>query len=111
MPRQSGRSQPENHNQGEWPLHLLFLPHSGCWESSTNASTIFPSISDSISFISFIASTMQSIWPFLTTSPTSTYDSPPGVGDLKNVPTMGERTVKYLSSITSAVIAWALLKL
>lgn len=52
---------------------------------------------------------MQSIWPFLTISPMFTYASPPGVGDLKNVPTMGERTVKYLSSITSAVIAWALL--
>ena len=41
-------------------------PYSTCWPFSTRISTTLPSASDSISFISFIASTMQSTWPLRT---------------------------------------------
>ena len=41
---------------------------------STYALTISPSYSDVISFISFIASMMQSTWSFFTRCPTSTND-------------------------------------
>ena len=40
--------------------------------------TISPSYSLSISFISFIASMMQSTWPFLTWSPTDANGGAPG---------------------------------
>src|SRR3990172_2380010 len=48
-------------------------PYSTGWPPSTRTWTIFPAASDSISFMSFIASIMHSTCPFLTTSPTSTY--------------------------------------
>ena len=47
---------------------------------STYALTISPSYSDVISFISFIASMMQSTWSFFTRWPISTNDGAPGSG-------------------------------
>ena len=41
---------------------------------------IVPATSASISFISFIASTMQRVWPFLTFWPTSTNGGDSGDG-------------------------------
>src|SRR5439155_27130722 len=55
--------------------------------------TTSPATSDSISFISFMASTMHKTWPTSTASPGFTKGGDPGDGDSYNVPTMGERTV------------------
>src|SRR6516225_7266645 len=57
-----------------------FWPNSTGWEFSTRILTTRPWISLSISFISFIASTMQMVWPTSTTVPTSTYGSASGAG-------------------------------
>ena len=50
--------------------------------SSTHTSRITPVISASISFMIFIASMMQTVWPEVTRLPTFTYDSAPGSGAL-----------------------------
>jgi hypothetical protein len=50
------------------------------WPFSTYAFSMIPSNSLSISFISFIASMMQSTWPLRTVSPTSTNGFAPGSG-------------------------------
>src|SRR3989338_2144845 len=49
-------------------------PYSTGCPFSIRIDTTFPLNSDSISFISFIASTMHTICPFLTALPTSTND-------------------------------------
>ncbi len=56
-------------------------PYSTGWPLVTGISTTSASSSDSISFISFIASTMHSTWPCLTLSPTSTNGGASGPGD------------------------------
>ncbi len=53
-------------------------PYCTGWPFSRRRLTISPSYSESISFISFIASMMQSTWPFFTVSPTSTNAAAPG---------------------------------
>src|SRR3989442_704553 len=55
-------------------------PYSTAWPFSTKILTIRPPTFDSISFISFIASMIQRIWPSLTTVPSFTYGSALGDG-------------------------------
>src|SRR6058998_968210 len=50
-------------------------PYSTGLAFSARIFTTRPSVSDSISFISFMASTMQRTWPFFTYEPSSTYTS------------------------------------
>lgn len=57
--------------------------------SLASTSTIVPDRSDSISFINFMASTMQRTWPFWTTSPSFTKGGAPGAGQRYNVPAIG----------------------
>src|SRR5215469_12541214 len=56
-------------------------PYSIGWPFLTRHFTISPPTSASISFISFIASTMQSTWPSSTASPGLTNGGDPGEGD------------------------------
>src|SRR5262245_65361833 len=49
-----------------------FSPYSTGWPFSTNMLTISPATSDSISFMSFIASIMHTTDPFSTKSPIET---------------------------------------
>ncbi len=59
-----------------------FLPDiqsAGRWQSASSPTS--PATSDSISFISFIASTMQRIWPTSMVSPAFTNGGDPGDGD------------------------------
>jgi hypothetical protein len=58
-----------------------FSPNSTGWPFFGKTSTIVPATSASISFISFIASTIQSVAPFSTESPTDTNESASGFGD------------------------------
>src|SRR5688572_2121678 len=58
----------------------------------THTSAIVPGTSHSSSFMSFIASMMQSVSPFFTRLPTSTYEGASGAGARKKVPTMGDLT-------------------
>src|SRR5665213_1876167 len=66
--------------------YRALIANSG-WPCSTGCPlaairfTTSPATSDSISFISFIASTMQSTWPTSTWSPMFTNDGVPGEGD------------------------------
>src|SRR5262245_17914497 len=53
-------------------------PYSTGWPFSTRTFTMRPAALDSISFISFIASMMQRIWPSFTTSPSRTKGSAVG---------------------------------
>src|ERR687888_234212 len=53
-------------------------PYSTAWPFSTRIFTTRPATLASISFMSFIASMMQTIWPSLTTSPSRTYGSAVG---------------------------------
>ena len=46
----------------------------------------------SISFISFMASMMQMVWPLVTLSPSLTNGGSPGAGARYNVPAMGDAT-------------------
>ena len=48
------------------------VPYSTTWPSVTQISEMVPSSSEAISFISFIASTIQRVWPFFTLSPIET---------------------------------------
>src|SRR5438128_6158717 len=57
-----------------------FSPYSTGWPSSTRTLTTSPATSDSISFINFMASIMQTTLPLSTKSPTDTNDSEPGEG-------------------------------
>jgi hypothetical protein len=57
-----------------------FSPNSTGWPFFGKASTIVPATSASISFISFIASMMQSVAPFSTVSPIFTNGSASGFG-------------------------------
>src|SRR5438105_9353573 len=68
-------------------------PYSTGCPLVTSFLTISPATSDSISFISFMASTMQSTPPTSTLSPSLTNGGEPGEGASKNVPTMGDFTV------------------
>src|ERR1043166_6082597 len=63
--------------------------------------TTSPSYSESISFISFIASMMQSTSPFLTVDPTSTNGAAFGSADRKNVPTIGALTTASSRSFSA----------
>ena len=73
--------------------------------------TISPSYSESISFISFIASMMQSTWPFFTTDPTSTNGGAPGSGGVSKLSVDGkpvgevrvERTMPFVYSADEGV--------
>ena len=55
-------------------------PYSTGWAFSTRIDFTWPSTSALISFISFIASRMQSVCPATTMSPSSTYGAAPGSG-------------------------------
>jgi hypothetical protein len=57
-----------------------FWPNSTDFPFSTRISLTVPATSLSISFMSFIASTMHSDWPGLTTVPTSTNEGASGEG-------------------------------
>ena len=46
----------------------------------------------SISFISFMASMMQMVWPLVTLSPSFTNGGSPGAGARYSVPAMGDAT-------------------
>ena len=66
-------------------IYCLRMPNSGIPYSTglplaTNILAMVPETSASISFISFIASMMQSTWPSLTASPTLTNGGVPGEG-------------------------------
>src|SRR5262249_10220171 len=56
-------------------------PNSTGWPFSASTATTVPSTSDSISFISFIASTIQSTWPLRTWLPTSAKGAASGDGE------------------------------
>ena len=56
-------------------------PYSTGWPFSTRIAFTVPAASDSISFRSFIASMMQSVWPLVTVCPTSTKAGAPGEGE------------------------------
>src|SRR5260370_12723166 len=73
-------------------------PYSTGCPFSTKIRMTSPETSDSISFMSFIASTMQSACPVSTCAPTFTKASAPGLGDSYSVPTMGDLT-RYKSSL------------
>jgi hypothetical protein len=64
--------------------------------------TTSPSYSESISFISFIASMMQRTSPFFTVDPTSTKAGALGSEALKKVPTMGDFTIANSASSETA---------
>src|SRR5690606_22962039 len=68
-------------------------PNSTGSPFSTKISAIVPETSASISFMSFIASTMQRVCPFCTVWPTSTNGGDSGERALSNVPTKGEVTM------------------
>src|SRR5207248_10510425 len=68
-------------------------PYSTGCPLVTSFFTISPATSDSISFISFMASTMHSTVPASTASPIFTNGGEPGEGASKNVPTMGDLTL------------------
>src|SRR5262245_39316491 len=57
-----------------------FSPYSTGWPFSTSMLTISPARSDSISFMSFMASMMHTTLPFSTKSPTETNASEFGEG-------------------------------
>ncbi len=61
-------------------MRKSFSPNSTGVAFWTKISATFPSTSDSISFMSFMASTMQSTWPYFTTVPTSTKGAASGDG-------------------------------
>src|ERR1700730_8489683 len=54
-------------------------PNSTGWAFSTRTLTTRPAIFDSISFMSFIASMMQRVWPSFTVSPSLTKGAPSGL--------------------------------
>ena len=57
---------------GPISISISGIPYSTDWPFSIKMALTVPSNSDSISFMSFMASMMQRIWPFCTTEPIST---------------------------------------
>src|SRR3974377_846549 len=85
----------EHNLEGRYRLRLGRMPNRGCPYStgcpfSTNIRSTSPLISDSISFISFIASTMHSVCQTSTCRPTFTNGSAPGLGEPQKVPTLAD---------------------
>src|SRR5437773_4770013 len=66
-----------------WRIAKSFSPYSTGWPSSTRIRMTSPVTSDSISFINFIASIMQTTVPFSTKSPTDTNGSEIGRASCK----------------------------
>src|SRR5262249_18448808 len=72
--------------QAAYLLRLGRIPNNACPYStgcpfSAKMRSTSPLISDSISFMSFMASTMHSVWPLSTCEPTLTNASAPGLGE------------------------------
>src|SRR5271170_7446816 len=67
-------------------------PNSTGWASWIQISLILPDLGARIGFIVFIASTMKSVSPSFTVSPTLTKGGFEGSGATKTVPTMGDVT-------------------
>src|SRR5947209_8641214 len=80
-------------------------PYSTGCPLLTSFFKISPATSDSISFISFIASTMHNTVPTSTVSPAFTNGGEPGEGASKNVPTMGDFTLCRPASSEGAAAA------
>src|SRR6476646_4110810 len=67
-------------------------PNSTGCVSSTQISLTVPARGATMGFIVFIASTMSSVSPSLTVSPTFTNGAAPGCGDTYTIPTIGDVT-------------------
>src|ERR1700692_5109901 len=74
-------------------MHNSSWPYPIGWPSVPIFFTISPATSDSISFSSFMASTMHNTWPTSTMSPSLTNGGAPGEGASYSVPTMGDFTM------------------
>src|SRR5271155_3678587 len=97
-------ARPDPHHLVLTTLHFFVrmanssCPYSIGWPLLPIFFTISPAMSDSISFSSFIASTMHSTCPTSTVSPTFTKGGAPGDGASYIVPTMGDFTMCRFSS-------------
>ena len=79
-PRLAIRIFPNIATRADYSMMKSDWPNSTGWPFSTQTSLTVPSMSASTSLRSFMASMMQTTWPFLTVSPTLTKGSAPGEG-------------------------------
>jgi hypothetical protein len=89
------------------PIIASGWSNSTGWPSLTMIFLTTPPAGAVIGFITFIASTISSVSPALTVSPTSTNALAPGSGERKAVPTIGDLIVSPAISSAAASPAGA----